>query len=323
MTTRRTVLNVEQLGERVLPSAAAAVVPATSTAAKVSTPTTVQTTTGAAWDGEGRFTIATAKTTGANTYTLEGSADIGSAGFLAISGSVTTVGSKAGQATGKVVLSNSKGTLTLTLTGPTQSAKSGLPASFSYKVASGTGYFAHYSGTGTIKLNATLFMGYTTSGHLDITTTAPITVVTTPTKPTTPTTPPPVQTTTGPSWTGQGRYTMTTSGAKTYTLEGTADFPNSTFFTVSGTIQTVGAKAGQATGKITLSSPDGTLVLAVTGPTQSANSALPAKLTYKVVSGNGLFAHYAGQGTIQISTPLFLGYTDRGQFSVAVKPTAV
>jgi hypothetical protein len=140
-----------------------------------------------------------------------------------------------------------------------------------------------------------------------------------------PPTPPPVHTITGPSWTGHGRFAIATpkgSTAKTYTFQGSADFGSSGFFAITGTLQTVGNKSGQATGKITLSDHRGTLVLAVTGSTQSANSALPAKFTYKVVSGTGFFAHYAGQGSIQLSAPLWPGYDDKGHFDVAVKPNA-
>jgi hypothetical protein len=318
MTTRRTVLNVEQLGARVLPSASLPVTTPAKTTASVSTSTTVHSvTTGSAWTGQGRYTLTTNKTTSAKTYSFQGSAAFANSTFFAISGTITTVGNKAGQATGRIVLSAPKGTLTLTLTGPTQSANSGLPASLTFKVASGSGYFAHYSGTGSFKVSAALFSGYDNAGHFSTTVAAPVTTSTSPT--------PPVTTTTGPSWTGQGRYTLATVSStkvKTYTLQGTADFGSSQFFAISGTVQTVGSKAGEATGKVTLSSTKGTLVLSVSGPAQAANSALPAKLTYKVVSGTGFFAHYAGQGSLQMSQQLFIGYDDRGQFSVAVKPTA-
>jgi hypothetical protein len=323
MTLRRTVLNVEQLGARVLPSATVTIPAATTSVAKVST-TTVTTTTGVAWTGQGRFTITTNKSTNAKTYALDGSAAFGSSGFFAISGSLTTVGNKSGTSTGTVVLSDPRGKLTLSVTGSTQAANSALPASYTYKVVSGTGFFAHYAGTGSFKITPQLFAGDSAAGHFSVTTTAPVNTTTVPTTPKPPT-PPPVQTTTGPSWTGQGRYTLaknTTTSAKTYTLQGSADFGSSGFFAIGGTIQTVGNKAGQATGRITLSNSRGTLTLQVTGPTQAKNAGVPSSFTYKVLSGTGFFAHYAGQGTFQISTPLFLGYDDKGQFQVAVKPTS-
>jgi hypothetical protein len=134
-----------------------------------------------------------------------------------------------------------------------------------------------------------------------------------------------VQTTLGPSWTGQGRYTLATktNNVKAYTLQGSADFGKSGFFAIGGTIQTVGnVVSGKATGQITLSNPRGKLVLSVTGPTQTRNAGLPTTFTYKVVSGTGFFAHYVGQGTLQISAQPFAGYTDKGHFNVAVKPTS-
>jgi hypothetical protein len=155
-----------------------------------------------------------------------------------------------------------------------------------------------------------------------MTATAPTGTSTTPPPQTTP----PAQTTTGPSWTGQGRYTLATNRANnvsTYALQGSADFGRSGFFAVGGTIQTVGNVAsGRATGRITLSDPRGTLVLSLTGPIQSRNAGLPGTFTYKVVSGTGFFAHYAGQGTFQISAPLTPGNTDKGHFDVAVRPTS-
>jgi hypothetical protein len=315
MTLRRTVLNVEELGTRVLPSATTTVLAPTAAAAQVST-TTQPTTTGSAWTGQGRFTISLNRSTGAKTYSWDGSASVGST-FFAITGTATTVGNKAGQATGKLVLSSTKGTLTVTVTGSTQAANSGLPSSMTYTVVSGTGAFSKYAGKGTLKLGVTLQPAFDDRGHFTVTATAPVGTV--------PTTPPPVQTTLGPSWTGQGRYTLATkaNNVKAYTLQGSADFGKTGFFAIGGTIQTIGNVAsGRAAGQITLSSPRGKLVLQVTGPTQSRNAGLPTTFTYRVVSGTGFFAHYVGQGTIQISATLFAGYTDKGHFNVAVKPTS-
>jgi hypothetical protein len=312
MTTHRTVLRLEELGARVLPSST---VPAPTT----STTATVQTTTGSAWSGSGRFTLTTASSTHLKTYALQGSVNFGSAGFLAVSGSVASVGNKAGHASGRVTLSNAHGTLILNVTGASQAANAALPSSFTYQVVSGTGIFAHYSGQGTLHLSPTLFAGYGDRGNFTISATAP-TATTTRTP-----TPTPSTTTLGPSWNGQGRFSISTVSStrvKSYTLDGTADFGSSGFFAIKGTIQSVGNRSGQATGRITLSGSRGTLVLSVTGATQSANSALPSKLTYRVLSGTGFFAHYTGQGTFQIVNLLWPGYSDKGHFSVAVKPTS-
>ena len=103
MTTRRTVLSVTEW-RRILPSVALAVPPTTTVAAQAAA--TIQVTTGLPWIGHGRYTVTTNRTTNAKTSTFEGSADFGSSGFFGIKGSITTVGNKAGQATGKIVLSN-------------------------------------------------------------------------------------------------------------------------------------------------------------------------------------------------------------------------
>jgi hypothetical protein len=318
MTTRRTVLQVEQLGARVLPSTTVATTPTPTT--------TVSSTTlhpfGQAWTGQGRFALASASN-GGKTYTLQGSADLGGSTFYSVTGTITTVGSRTGQATGKVVLSSPKGTLTLALTGPTQSANSKLPGTVTYKIVGGTGAFAHYAGQGSMQMSATFFIESTDHGQFALKSAAPVGATPTPTPSPAPA-PSPSPTTTGPSWTGQGRYSIVsaTGGAKTYTLQGSADLGSSGFFAVSGTVTSVGIRAGQATGRITLSNPRGTLTLSLVGPTQSANSKLPPSFTYKVVSGTGFFAHYVGRGTFQLAATLFTGYTDKGHFAVAVKPTS-
>jgi hypothetical protein len=318
MTLRRTLLRVEELGGRVLPSATVTVAPPRTTAL---VSTAVPTIAASAWTGQGRFTVTTNAATTAKTYTWDGSAIIGSAGNFAVTGAITTVGNRTGQATGRVVVSNPRGTLTLTITGPTQAARSGLPASVTYKVSGATGVFARFAGQGTLRLSTDLFLGYTDRGHFAMSATAPVATPTAQTPP--PTTKPTAQTAAAPSWTGQGRYTLTTNRAnnvKTYTLQGSANFGSAGYFGIGGTIQTVGNVAsGQATGRITLSDPRGTLILSVTGPTQTRNAGLPTTFTYKVVSGTGYFAHYVGQGTLQLAAPLFPGYADKGHFDIAVR----
>ena len=118
MTTRRTVLNVEQLGARVLPALQQRLRPPRLphrmyrrqpfrrlrgrpglAKAAIPSPRTIQ--------PKPRRTRFKARRTTV------------SHGFFAISGSVTTVGSKSGQATGTIKLSDPRGTLTLSLTGAT------------------------------------------------------------------------------------------------------------------------------------------------------------------------------------------------------------
>jgi hypothetical protein len=167
MITRRTVLKVEELGTRVLPSATS--IPTAAAPAQVTTTTAVANPIiSPAWVGHGRFTT-TRAATGVVTYQLQGSADYGRQGFFAIKGSVQTVGNRAGQAKGRITLSDRRGTLTMEVVGATQAARSTLPKTFNYRILSGTGFFARYGGTGTIQLSAAMFFGYTDKGHFDMT----------------------------------------------------------------------------------------------------------------------------------------------------------
>lgn len=295
---------------------------------------------GAAWLGTGRYSLTTNSSTRVKTYTIQATANFGAAGYFSVSGSIKTVGNRSGQATGMLTLKDSRGSITIRLTGPTQAANSGLPSTFSTTVVSKSGFFSGHSGQGSISVKTTLFAGYDNIGHITLTsgsvasTTAPAATTTTSTTTTPPrTTPPPTtsprptttpsQTYRSTSWQGQGRYTLTTNastGVKTYNFEGTADLGNSNFFSMKGSIQTVGNVAsGMAKGRLTLTSSKGTLIIDVTGPTQTRNSALPTTLNYRIVSGTGYFAGASGSASALLKATLFLGYTDKGAFSFAAK----
>jgi hypothetical protein len=169
MMTRRTKLGVEELGARVLPSATVMPTAAAATQlARVTTTTSIATTIASpSWAGQGRYTT-TRASTGVVTYQVQGSADYGRQGFFAIKGTIQTVGNKAGQAKGRITLSDRRGTLTLNLVGPTQPARSGMPTRFTYKVVSGTGFFARYGGQGAIQLATAMWSGFTDKGHIDM-----------------------------------------------------------------------------------------------------------------------------------------------------------
>lgn len=167
MITRRTVLKVEELGARVLPSATTAIPTAAASAQVVAPTAAASTIISPSWVGHGRFTT-TRASTGVVTYQFQGSADFGRQGFFAIKGSIQTVGNRAGQAKGRITLSDRRGTLTMDVAGPTQAARSGLPKTFNYKIVSGTGFFGRYAGTGSIQLSAALFFGYSDKGHFDM-----------------------------------------------------------------------------------------------------------------------------------------------------------
>jgi hypothetical protein len=172
MILRRTMLKVEELGARIMPSATVLPTAAASANTQLTKTTTtaavVKTVASPSWQGHGRYTTTTASKTGVVTYQLQGSADYGRLGFFAIKGSIQTDGNKAGQAHGRITLSDRRGTLTLDLVGPTQKAHAGLPSKFTYKIVSGTGFFAHYAGTGTIQMATPFWPGFNDKGHFDM-----------------------------------------------------------------------------------------------------------------------------------------------------------
>ena len=96
------------------------------------------------------------------TYDLTGHGHVSHLGRTSLTGNLHSVGfivmlpvsatTPDAHATGQVFLSDSRGTVTLTLTGPPQEAFANLPDRFTYKVTNGSGAFRNVSDTGTIVL---------------------------------------------------------------------------------------------------------------------------------------------------------------------------
>jgi hypothetical protein len=83
-------------------------------------------------------------------------------GPVALTGTLKSVGFVlTGQATGELTFANSKGSVTVQLTGPEQDGFSALPENYSYKVVSHTGSYA-LPAKGTL----TLVTPATTSGYV-------------------------------------------------------------------------------------------------------------------------------------------------------------
>ena len=87
------------------------------------------------------------------SYTLSGQGQVQPLGPTNVTGVVHSLGFIfQGHAGGTLTLSNSKGTLTLELTGPLQSGFSPLPNQFNYEIMGGTGDYANATGRGTASL---------------------------------------------------------------------------------------------------------------------------------------------------------------------------
>ena len=87
------------------------------------------------------------------TYIFNGSGTAGALGAVTATGSVHLPGFIAsGKATGTLTLSNSLGSVTLTLTGPPQAGFGAFPSTLSFVITSATGAYANDSDTGTIKV---------------------------------------------------------------------------------------------------------------------------------------------------------------------------
>jgi hypothetical protein len=151
MRPPRRLLAIHELGVRVVPSAAgvAPVVAGVIATASLSNHPL---------HGSGTGTYHTPKITidAGTSFSVTGRANLGALGSFTVAGEVHGVGMIAeGRAMGDLVLSDSRGTITLHLHGPIQEAFEPVPHSLVYTVAKGTGAFQHLSGYGSLEIQLT------------------------------------------------------------------------------------------------------------------------------------------------------------------------
>jgi hypothetical protein len=150
MTPRRTFLELEPLGERVLPSAALTMPDAPLTAALAPTQPALHLLEG---HGQGSYTGDAVQAGAGAEYRLQGTADLAGLGRVAVSGSVRAVGFiQHGHAGGDLTFTNGRGSVTVELLGAEQPAFSPLPQAFHYRVVAGTGAYKDLAGQGTLQL---------------------------------------------------------------------------------------------------------------------------------------------------------------------------
>ena len=153
MTPRRTRLQLEELGSRVVPSTT----PVTprpvvdATAAHVATPANATLTGLAAGSATAAVTA-----DGGTAFSLRGSAVTYAAGPLNVLGSLQFPGfGKTGTVSGSITLTGTHGSVTLQLSAPNQSLPGKLPIQFNYTVTDASGSFASLAHQGALRLSVT------------------------------------------------------------------------------------------------------------------------------------------------------------------------
>jgi hypothetical protein len=150
MTNRQSPLRLEELGERVLPSMAPIVL---TPLPIVPLPAPIVSHDVLAGHGIGTFAGQEVIPDVGQTFHLQGTADLATVGHVTVSGQVGSVGFiMMGHSIGMLTLSNTKGSVTISLMGPAQPGFSALPHHFAYRVISGTGAYAHFTAHGTLYL---------------------------------------------------------------------------------------------------------------------------------------------------------------------------
>jgi hypothetical protein len=107
-----------------------------------------------AFNATGKFTKPLGNPDSGTQYNFTGGGKTKSLGNFTLTSHLSGPGFVAnGRYTGQIVLTNSKGKITLSVAGPHQ-APGPLPGTLSYSIARGTGLYAHSSGKGTISVSA-------------------------------------------------------------------------------------------------------------------------------------------------------------------------
>jgi hypothetical protein len=151
MTPRRTLLEVEQLGDRILPSATLPL-PAPPLAAPLAAPQKIQ-HPALAGHGQGQYTQELVPADFGGVFDLHGSANLAGLGQVTVTGRVNSVGFiHYGRAGGTLTFANARGSVTVQLSGPEQLGFSSLPQAFHYRVVGATGAFKGLTGQGTLQL---------------------------------------------------------------------------------------------------------------------------------------------------------------------------
>jgi hypothetical protein len=255
--------------------------------------------------GKGTYTTTPSNPDTGSDYLLTGTGNFLNVTNAKITGSVNSPGNVSqGYAEGTITFTNAKGSVTLALVGPEQTAFPLFPGHFIYTVENGTGAYAHVNGSGTLTLtlHQTAVHGSTSQGTFTLETHVVA--------------PGPVR--------GKGTYTAAPGNPDTgrdYLLTGTGNFLNVTNARITGSVNSLGNIAqGQASGTVTFTNAKGSVTLALVGPEQTGSSPLPSNFIYTVVKGTGAYAHMNGSGilTLTLHQTGFHDSTSHGTFTLEI-----
>jgi hypothetical protein len=218
------------------------------------------------------------------TYTYHGDGQFHFLGHVTLDGTIQTVGNIAiGHAGGQLTLSNGRGSITLQLVGPPQQSFAPLPGRFHFNVIDATGAFKGFQLRGNVDLDQSagakhFRLTFETAGQMHDTNAL--------------------------AGKGHGLYRikdLSPDAGTTYHLAGHANVGLLGHVTVDGTLHSTGfIQNGRATGRLTLSNGQGSVVLQLTGPKQPGNAALPEVFHFAVVSATGTYRGLARTGSITL-----------------------
>jgi hypothetical protein len=142
-------LQIEELGQRILPSATPGLLPLPAFTSVLAAPHAHA----LAGQGSGTYIGGSMVVDAGESAMLNGSAYLARLGHVTVTGTVAGLGFiVSGHAWGTLTFANARGSVTVALEGPLQSGFSPLPEQFSYTVVSGTGAYQHLHDHGSLKL---------------------------------------------------------------------------------------------------------------------------------------------------------------------------
>jgi hypothetical protein len=151
--TRRTILQLEELGQRILPSAT--LTPAVVHARLAATPAPPPHPVSGHMDGDYTYGPVIPDA-GIDVRLTNATAVIHALGRVSVTGAIHSLGYiQSGQAMGELTLSNRHGSVTIELEGPPQPGFSSLPPTFTYQVIKATGAYQNVVDQGTLTLTMT------------------------------------------------------------------------------------------------------------------------------------------------------------------------